>query len=467
MPLASLLRRRRLLIPAVLGAVLAVTATTAALTLFLTGGGPEHRAVFLVDASTVAAPKAGDVYDFADVTDGVAAAALNAADGDALSLRRFGGACGTPGNTAQVVADATGNGRPIADAASDLRPTGQATLHSGILAAIDDLSGSDATHNRIIVITAHGTDACTDDHESFERDVTRLLDSGNASLDFRYVGYRLAGEDRDALALTAAATDAPDPVQTDTAEDLAITLKEFTVPSSYEAVLAEVPRQTASVTACTTGENHMGREIGPVPSALVLPEGFALPSGTALYGYGDGGFLVGPSEARCTMLAIGAAPGTSIEVSAADGARTNLQFGGSAHLHPSAACAAFGGIAPELEEKLEDTHWEGYCKADGSTKNVPTGTPGLYIGVKQWEREAGDPGTLLPEGSASFSLSIADLQEGIATRSFSCEAGKDALDLCTAAFTYQFLRLAEDRGTSAEEADRVSGEIAAIISNAV
>ncbi|MFJ4008194.1 hypothetical protein [Streptomyces sp. NPDC090026] len=467
MPLASLLRRRRLLIPAVLGAVLAVTATTAALTLFLTGGGsgPEHRAVFLVDASTVAAPKAEDVYDFADVTDGVAAAALNAADGDALSLRRFGGACGTPGNTARVVADATGNGRPIADAASDLRPTGQATLHSGILAAIDDLSGSDATHNRIIVITAHGTDACTDDHESFERDVTRLLDSGGLSLDFRYVGYRLAGEDRDALALTAAATDAPDPVQTDTAEDLAITLKEFTVPSSYEAVPAEVPRQTASVTACTTGENHMGREIGPVPSALVLPEGLALPSGTALYGYGDGGFLVGPSEARCTMLAIGAAAGTSIEVSAADGARTMTYFLGSAHNHITAACNDFGGIAPELEEKLRGSPWHG-CKADGDTQNIPTGSPGLYVGVSQWAPERRDFETPLPRGSLSFSLDVSDLRKGISSHSSSCTAHKDRFDVCTAAFTYHFMQLAEERGTSAEDIDRVSGKIASIISGA-
>ncbi|MFJ4008193.1 hypothetical protein [Streptomyces sp. NPDC090026] len=221
-----------------------MAATTA---LFLTGGGsgPEHRTVFLVDAATVAAPKAGDIYDFADVTDAVAAAALNAADGDALSLRRFGGACGTPGNTARVVTDATGNGRPIADAARGLQPTGQATLHSGILAAIDDLSESDATHNRIIVITAHGTDACTEDTLEFEKKLRERLDSSGLELDFRFVGHRVPkAEQRDLLQI-AAAGDAPEPVFTDTPKELAGALQEFVLPESYEALPVEVPDSDA------------------------------------------------------------------------------------------------------------------------------------------------------------------------------------------------------------------------------
>ncbi|MDH2387228.1 hypothetical protein QCN29_00190 [Streptomyces sp. HNM0663] len=466
MPLTSRLSRRRLLLLTVVGAALAVAATAAAVTLFLgrTASGPEHRAVFLVDASAVPSADAGNVYEFTDITDAVAATALNAADDDALSLRRFGGACDTPDNTAQLVPDAAQNGRPVANAVRNLKPSGQATLHSGILAAVDDLAESNAAHNRIIVITAHGADACTDP-ESLDRDITRRLDETDLDLDFRYVGYRLTDEDRRTLARTAAATDAPDPVQTDTTEDLATTLREFTVPSSYEAAPAEVPRQSTSVTACKTGEHHMGREIGPVPASLPLPEGFSLPSGTALYGYGDGGFLVGPAQARCTMLTIGAAAGTSVEVSAANGSRTMTYFLGSAHNHVTAACNDFGGIAPELEEELRGSPWQG-CKADGDTQNIPTGSPGLYIGVSQWEPERRDFETPLPEGSLSFSLDVSDLRKGISSHSSSCTAHKDRLDLCTAAFTYHFIQLAEERGTSAEDIDRVSGKIASIISDA-
>ncbi|MEV0924036.1 hypothetical protein AB0I99_02675 [Streptomyces spongiicola] len=489
MPPIPRLRRRRLQIGAVLGAVVAVTATAAALTLFVVGArsGPEHRTVFLVDASEVTSrgtpspetaaqetPSPGttsqgtdDDYDFSDITDAVAATALNTADDDALSLRRYGGTCDdTPGNTTQVVDDATQNGRTIADAARTLKPTGQPTLHSGILAAVDDLSQSDATHNRVIVITAHGTDACTEDHKSLERGVTRLLDESGLSLDFRYIGHRLTREDRDSLALTAVATDAPEPVQADTAEDLAAALKEFTLPDSYEALPAEIPRQTASVTACSPGEIYQGPSLGPVPSALALPEGFTLPKGTALYGYGDGGFLVGPADARCTMEAAGAASGTMVGISAADGSRTGVWFGGSAHLHPDSACIDFGGTAPELEEKMKGSHWEGHCKSDGTIRNIPTGTRGLYMGVRRWEREAGVPETDRPAPSESFDLSIADLSDWISTHRFSCEAGKDRIDLCVAAFTYHFLRLTEGRGTPGEESDRVGKEIAAILSEA-
>ncbi|WP_147317684.1 hypothetical protein [Streptomyces spongiicola] len=261
---SSRARWRRWALPA----VVAVTATAAALTLFVVGArsGPEHRTVFLVDASEVTSrgtpspetaaqetPSPGtasqgtdDDYDFSDITDAVAATALNTADDDALSLRRYGGTCDdTPGNTTQVVDDATQNGRTIADAARTLKPTGQPTLHSGILAAVDDLSQSDATHNRVIVITAHGTDACTEDTTRFERELRERLESSGLLMDFRFVGHRVPKAEQRSLIRTADVGNAPEPVFTDTSEELASTLAEFVLPESYEALPAELPESAA------------------------------------------------------------------------------------------------------------------------------------------------------------------------------------------------------------------------------
>ncbi|RNL71158.1 hypothetical protein [Streptomyces sp. I6] len=262
---SSRARWRRWALPA----VVAVTATAAALTLFVVGArsGPEHRTVFLVDASEVTSrgtpspetaaqetPSPGtasqdtdDDYDFSDITDAVAATALNTADDDALSLRRYGGTCDdTPGNTTQVIDDAKQNGRTIADAARTLKPTGQPTLHSGILAAVDDLSQSDATHNRVIVITAHGTDACTEDTTKFERELRERLESSGLLMDFRFVGHRVPKAEQRSLIRTADVGNAPEPVFTDTSEELASTLAEFVLPESYEALPAELPESAAA-----------------------------------------------------------------------------------------------------------------------------------------------------------------------------------------------------------------------------
>ncbi|MDH2387227.1 hypothetical protein QCN29_00185 [Streptomyces sp. HNM0663] len=225
-------------VPAVL---LAVVAAAGALILGRAGSGAEHRVVFLVDASAVPSPDGGKGYDFADISGAVAASALNAADDDALSLRRFGGTCDASDNTAQLVPAATENGRPIVDAARGLEPTGRATLHSGILAAVDDLAESDAAHNRIIVITAHGADACTDNTTEFDKELRERLDSSGLRLDFRFVGHRVPTAEQRALTKTATASDAPRPVFTDTAEELTGALQEFVVPDSYEALPADVP----------------------------------------------------------------------------------------------------------------------------------------------------------------------------------------------------------------------------------
>ncbi|WP_053715082.1 hypothetical protein [Saccharothrix sp. NRRL B-16348] len=118
---------------------------------------PDHRLTFLIDAS------ASDA-DFREVADAVGAAARNVSDDDAVALRRLGGDCDRPDNTAEVVPVGAGQGGRIDEAAHAIAPGGRATLLSGILAAIDDyypFRGEKS--NRVVVVARNGVEACEKD----------------------------------------------------------------------------------------------------------------------------------------------------------------------------------------------------------------------------------------------------------------------------------------------------------------
>ncbi|MFF7374616.1 hypothetical protein ACFY96_05035 [Streptomyces massasporeus] len=79
--------RRVLIISVVLALVCGIAA------FFVLRAAPDYRTAFLVDTSLV-----GNGRQFRAVADAVGSAAQNSADGDSLSLRRFGGVCEDGGN---------------------------------------------------------------------------------------------------------------------------------------------------------------------------------------------------------------------------------------------------------------------------------------------------------------------------------------------------------------------------------
>ncbi|GIG92718.1 vWA domain-containing protein [Plantactinospora endophytica] len=233
---SSRTRRRRFLLigAAVLVVVLAATAVLVVRAI------PAYRTTLLVDTSVGAG---GD--DFAAVAGAVSAAAQNSADGDALALRRFGGACDSAGNTEQVVEVGTGQARKIGDAARALTPGGQPTLLDGILAAIDDFArpypfrGSEG--NRIIVVSRHGVDGCNADHAAVAATIRERVEDAGLTLDFRFVGFQVPAEQRPVLTQVATATGAPEPVFPENATDLTSVLVRFTIPESPDAAPVAIP----------------------------------------------------------------------------------------------------------------------------------------------------------------------------------------------------------------------------------
>ncbi|MFD9701127.1 hypothetical protein [Lentzea sp. NPDC059081] len=212
------MKRRAVLIPlAVLFVVVACTAV------YFVLSGPAYRTVVLVDTS---APGTG----LDGVKDAVKSVAGNSGDSDALSVRRFGGDCGSPGDTAQIA----GSPDQVDQAVGALSASGKATMVDGVLAAIDDFSGvftrRGSAHNRIVVISTTGADACTNDLAGARKSIDDRLAEAGLDLEIRVVGFQVPQDRKEALAKFASET-----TFADTADDLKIVLDRLVVPDSPDA----------------------------------------------------------------------------------------------------------------------------------------------------------------------------------------------------------------------------------------
>ncbi|MFD2683564.1 hypothetical protein ACFS5L_01550 [Streptomyces phyllanthi] len=211
---------------------------------------PDHRTAFLIDTSLV---KSGN--DFAEIADAVGSAAQNSADGDSLSLRRFGGACGDKDNTESIVGAGTGQAQKISASVGALNPSGKPTLESGVLAAIDDFSGyyplRGSKRNRVIVVTSHGVDACTADQASLKRTIGRKAQDSGVQLELRFVGYKVPRKQQRPLTRLATAVQAPEPRFVTTPRELTRTLNELIIPDSQDAKHIDVPSVTPTSTIST------------------------------------------------------------------------------------------------------------------------------------------------------------------------------------------------------------------------
>lgn len=231
--------RRVLIISVALALVCGVAA------FFVLRAAPDHRTAFLVDTSLVENGR-----QFRAIADAVGSAAQNSADGDSLSMRRFGGVCGDGGNTASVVGPGTGHAQRISTSAHALTPAGKPTLESGLLAAIDDFAGyyplRGSKRNRVVVVTSHGVDACTADQAAVRAAVRKKAADSGVRVDFRFVGYKVPRKEQRPLARLAEAVDAARPGFVDTPGELAATLEQLTVPGSPEAKHIDVPSKEAT-----------------------------------------------------------------------------------------------------------------------------------------------------------------------------------------------------------------------------
>lgn len=286
-------RRRSLAIALV--TVIAVAAGTTAFVLWRSV--PDRRTTLLVDTSA-----SGPDDSFGAVAFAVRSVAGNAADRDALALRRFGGHCGDPRSTSQLVRSGIGQGRSIGAAISALTPSGLATLRDGILAAIDDFSGAypfrARTSNRIVVVTRTGVDACTQEQAAMIKEVRNKLNSSSVRLEFRFVGYRIpAGKNANTLSQLAKATGAPEPRLVSTAADLTKTLTELTIPPPpTQALPVDVP--SAGGPASSVGPPPDRRE-WPFVIALTTEWGVTV-AGAPVPCHKDTG-LRGPEQCAITV----------------------------------------------------------------------------------------------------------------------------------------------------------------------
>lgn len=299
------MKRRAVLVPLVV--VLVVAACTA---VYFVLTGPAHRTVVLVDTS---APGTG----LSELGGAVRSVAGNSGDFDALSVRRFGGECGSPDATAEI---ADGPDR-VALAMGALSPSGKATMVDGVKAAIDDFRGlltrRGSVRNRIIVISSTGVDACTNDPDSARQSVEDRLAEAGLDLDIRVVGFRVPPDQKEALAKFASGTSFAD-----NADDLEVVLDRLVVPNSPDAAAISVSAQPEPSYAFLTATR-----LGIVRGTEVVAEtAVDRPESSSLRYTADGRFVFTTAEAGIATLDVLSGAAGSVPCG---GCRNAVTAGGS------------------------------------------------------------------------------------------------------------------------------------------
>ncbi|THA34963.1 VWA domain-containing protein [Streptomyces sp. A1547] len=223
---------------------------------------PTYKTQFLMDTTAVA-----DAGDADAVAASLRTVVGNAGDSDALALRRFGGECGTDGNTARLVDFGTDNRQDIVRAAQQAPAGGRATLLRGIVQAVDDFSGTFAFGagqrakqvNRIVVVTRHGKDACDEDTDFVRREIADRIRAAGLKIEFRLIGYQVPENQSESLKSIATAGSNPaEPVFANTRADLDAALEWST---NTEPVLRNATKIVDVLNPAVTRINTAAREI--------------------------------------------------------------------------------------------------------------------------------------------------------------------------------------------------------------
>ncbi|WP_327284403.1 MULTISPECIES: hypothetical protein [unclassified Streptomyces] len=460
-------RPRRRWLRIALAALAVVVIGMGATVVYVVRSTPQYRTAFLVDTSDPG--PSGAQRDFGALADSVGAAVRNAGDGDALSLRRFGGGCGEPDNTEELVSSATGNGKRIGAAARALTPGGKATLSSGLLAAIDDFSGRypfrGSKRNRIVVVTTQGTDGCGGDPVAMNEKVRDRMDRLGLHLEFRFVGYRVPVAEKEVLTRLASATRSAAPQFTQDAAELNAVLEKLVVPTLPEAKPIEVPAQEVPVTACTQDapSEYPLPTVPPealpsVAPSVRLPNQVKLPAGARVYAARPNNHLIAPAGQTCAYTYFES--GANWQLSVSDHPVLMEGYGQGLTVSELSGratdCSDFGKTSPELLEQLPPDVTESACKeADtGRTVNIPSGVPGLYVGTSREDRST--------DVKAMLHL-LRFRGAHPTTNGLVCLLPKEQADVCTASLTYFFLQQTAGTDISAADRDRVIAAIEAYV----
>jgi hypothetical protein len=171
---------------------------------------PQDNTQYVLDASAAMGVEFG-----ADETK-LSAAARTIADvvegreGIGLALRRFGGACGEPGDLLVDFGDDRAD--EVAEAAGEQEAQGEPNLVNAVVAAIDDYSDVDRFprepgYERRIVVVTGSADGCFG--EDAAEQIRRRMAQTGVELDFTFVGVAVPAEERDRLRQVAQDLESP------------------------------------------------------------------------------------------------------------------------------------------------------------------------------------------------------------------------------------------------------------------
>jgi hypothetical protein len=171
---------------------------------------PPDNTQYILDASAAMEAEFG-----ADETKLLAAArtiadAVEGREGVGLALRRFGGACGEPGDLLVDFGD--DRAVEIAEVAGEQEASGESNLVNAVVAAIDDYSDVDrfprdpGFERRIVVVTG-SADGCFGDGAAEQ--IRRRMAQTGVELDFTFVGVAVPAEERDSLRKVAGDLESP------------------------------------------------------------------------------------------------------------------------------------------------------------------------------------------------------------------------------------------------------------------
>jgi hypothetical protein len=171
---------------------------------------PPDNTQYVLDASAAMGVEFGEDETKLTAAGRTIADAVEGREGVGLALRRFGGACGEPGDLLVDFGDDRAD--EIAEAARDQEAAGEPNLVNAVVAAIDDYSDVDrfprdpGFERRIIVVTG-SADGCFGD--SAAEQIRRRMAQTGVQLDFTFVGVAVPAEERDSLRKVADDLESP------------------------------------------------------------------------------------------------------------------------------------------------------------------------------------------------------------------------------------------------------------------
>ncbi|MBO2460465.1 serine/threonine-protein kinase [Actinomadura violacea] len=209
----------------------------------------------------------------------------------------------------------------------------------------------------------------------------------------------------------------------------------------------------ASVRGCPTTGIDGGKTTPPPGAAQVrLPEQVKLPKDAAVYGLGQGRYLVGPAATGCSG-SVGANAGYTT-VGDSKTLQISQNWQGSVGNIADQVCRYFPG-SPEAAKAKRDF---GPCTSGvHERQDVPTGDPALRLAL------ATDQPQELPPPSPYMMVTLVTMGSNGLPSPVTCLAPAARADMCDAALTYWFVQATSGTKIAKPDLDRVAARITAYV----